>query len=408
MLSVLQLCTIGEPLFPNMKTLDVWAAGGWISFIPLFLSQRTTVISIGFDSNPPKAMVASMITTFPKLCPNLQEISLYSLPRDPMVTAAVSGMVLATNRNTLQCFRAGSPLTEEACEVVYKLPDLRLLSVVVDEDSSLPSVALPNLTSLIITYDHGNDWLQVFRGATFEKLQAVTFISNSEQIEGFLEAFERAALAASAQNALSQFSLYTSHSWNPNYSSLLRFTQLFRLDIDSSCDDGCSSTVDDDIVTNLARAMPKLQILRLGDTPCREIPIGVTAKGLVALADHCPDLHHLCIHIQVASLSSPPAMPRVTPDAGPAALRRDCALKDLEVGEIPIPEESVLTVALTLASIFPRIELINCVDGDWEKVLGAIHVSRRIINYTSEQQPLSIPRNNVTDTSPGAVVEGGS
>jgi len=43
-------------------------------------------------------------------------------------------------------------------------------------------------------------------------------------------------------------------------------------------------------------------------------------------------------------------------------------LVDLDVGEIPLWEESVSTVALTLAHIFPRIEAIRYVDENWEKV----------------------------------------
>ena len=66
--------------------------------------------------------------------------------------------------------------------------------------------------------------------------------------------------------------------------------------------------MDDNIITDLARAMPKLEILRLGDSPCDGIPIGVIAKGFVALADHCLDLSTLCIHFQVASLSAPAAI----------------------------------------------------------------------------------------------------
>ena len=99
--------------------------------------------------------------------------------------------------------------------------------------------------------------------------------------------------------------------------------------------------------------------LELGDPPCHEIPTGVTATGLMTLAHHCPDLSTLCIHFQLASLCAPPAISRVTSDVGFPALRRDCAMKNLEVGWIPVPEESVLVVALTVAHIFPRIEDIS-------------------------------------------------
>ena len=164
----------------------------------------------------------------------------------------------------------------------------------------------------------------------------------SEQIEDSLEAFERAVLAAPIQNILSEFYLFAWCSRNPNYSSLLRFTQLTDLVIHFSCDGGCSSRVDDEITTNLARAMPKLKILQLGDQPCSEIPIGVAvkAKGLVILASHCPDLDGLQIHFQVVSLSTPPVIVWATPTAGSTALRRVCGLRNLVVDREMIQRDS--------------------------------------------------------------------
>ena len=292
-LSVLQLCAIDEPFFPNLETLELWPiTGEFIPFIPLFLSPRTTTIAIAFIfPDLDIAMIPSMITAFPALCPNLRDITLRRLPRDPTITAAVSGMVLASNRNTLRQFHVSSPLTEEAREVIYKLPDLRGLSVVIEGNALLSSLTLPGLTNLIIKYRHDNDWLRMFHGATFGKLEAVTFHSRSERIGSFLEAFERVALATSVQNTLSKFQLRTSCSWNPNYSSLLPFTQLTHLIVGFSCNAGYSSTVDDDIVTHLAQTMPKLETLRLGNYPCGEILTGGHSQGIGGPRPSLPKPH---------------------------------------------------------------------------------------------------------------------
>ena len=74
-------------------------------------------------------MIASTVTALQTLCPDLQAIGLYSLPRDPMITAAVSGMLLVMNRNALQELYVDSPLTEAANEVLYKLPNLIMRSM---------------------------------------------------------------------------------------------------------------------------------------------------------------------------------------------------------------------------------------------------------------------------------------
>jgi len=386
----MQLCTINEPLFPKLKTLGWWGIReSYIPFIPLFLSPRTTSIYLTFAPNFPKAMAVSMIATLPTLCPDLQVITLHALPRDPIITAAVSGMFLITNRNTLQEFYVDSPLTEEASEVLYKLPNLRGLSVVIEKGTSLPSASLPNLVDLAITCDDEDDWPQLFHGATLGNLRSVTFSPQSEEIGDFLGAFERAALPLSVQNTLSDFCLDTSYSWNPNYSSLLPFTQLVDLNIQSSCDSGCSSRVDDDIIISLSRAMPKLVTLKLGDAPCGQITTGVTTKGLVALSHHCPDLLTLRIHFRVASLIDPPAIPGVVPSAGPAASWTDCSLMELDVGETPMPEGSELIIVLTLLHIFPRLDSIESFGERWEKVENAINSSRGIVDCSSKQPPLT-------------------
>ena len=409
--SVLQLRAINEPLFPRLKNLKLWGiTGRSIPFIPIFLSQRTAIIRFSFVlSNSPAAMVASMVATFPTLCPNLQKITLHPLPTDPMITTAVSEMLLANNRNILRSVHVDLPLTEEAREVISKLPNLQKLSVTVERETSVPSVVLPNLTRLTVKCDHNGDWLRMFHGATFGKLEVIAFYHTSGRIGDFLEAFERVALAASVQNTLSGFYLITSFSWNPNYSSLLPFTHLALLHIEFSCSDGCSSRVDDDIITNLAREMPGLDTLRLGKPPCREIPIGVTIKGLAILAKCCPDIDDLRIHFLVASLSAPPAIHGTTPDIGLAALRRDCALTGLCVGEIPMPEESVSVVAVTLARIFPHLEGIEYTDENWEKVADAICTSREIFDYSGEEFFSSLPRrSDFSNTSPGAALENGN
>ena len=391
--SVLQLCavnTISERLFPNLNTLTLWPPTyKFIPFIPSLLSPRTTVIDMTFRQHDfPILMVASMMTTFSTLCPNLQSVFLLPLPRDPMIVTAVSRMVLANNRNTLRNFTVDSPLTEEAREVVYRLPALCQLSLVIEKDTPLPSAVLPNLTRLVIKYDHESDWLGVFRGATFGKLEAVRFNCKSERIGDFLEAFEKVALAASVQDTLSEFYLLISYSWIPHYPSVLPFTQMKDLVIDFPCGHQCSSAIDDGIITDIARAMPRLKTLQLGGLPC-QASTGVTAKGLTVLAHHCPDLSSLCIHFQAASLGDPLTVAEMVYNVGSATLRRNYALKTSEVGETPVSEESVPFIALALSCIFPRLDYIDDVHRSWEKVMDSIRTSRQGADYSGEEYALS-------------------
>ena len=377
-LRVMQLCTIDKPLLPNLKVLTLRGIGGWlIPFIPLFLSPRIASVLFEFKFGLPEAMVASAITPLPTLCPNLQMITLDMLPLySPTITAAVSGIPLATDRDTLREFHVDSTLTEEASKVLYRLPNLRSLTVDIEKETPSPSASLPNLTELIIAcFNENSGWSRFFHGATFGKLESIAFYPQSQKTGDFLEVFKRAALSSSVQDTLSRFRLLANFRWNPNYSSLLPFTQMVDLEIEFYCDGECSR-LGDDIIISLSQEMPKLKTLKLGDGPCRQFTGGVTVNGLVVLAQNCPNLSLLRIHFQVASLCIPPASPGMTPGAESTVLRADCALTDLEVGDICFPKESVLMVALTLLRIFPQISRIYHNDGGWEKVWNAIYNSR--------------------------------
>ena len=69
----------------------------------------------------------------------------------------------------------------------------------------------------------------------------------------------------------------------------------------------------------------------------------------------------------------------------------DCALTDLEVGEISVSEESVLAVALALLSIFPRIETMDGASEGWAQVRNELNRSREIIDRSSKRRPFTTP-----------------
>ena len=402
-LSALQLCASNKPLFPKMESF--WcedATEAFIPFIPLFLSHKTTLIDIEFSEGLPTETIASMIIGLSKSCPNLERIALTVLPRDPVIIEAVSELLFACNQDSLQSFVVDSPLTEEAQQVVFQLPKLSELWAVIQGHRQIPPVTLPNLLSIDVEYDDHLNWLQGFCGAILGGLEDVCFRSESEQIGDFLGEFKSVALTTSTPTTLTRFAFKTSQPWDPDYRSLLPFTQLKVLHIEFSCNNHCSSRVDDNIIIDLARAMPKLEILRLGDTPCRTIG-GVTAKGLVALARGCCHLSKLRIRFQAASLveaATNTGVPALSDDET-TVRQQDCVLTDLEVGDIPILGNTVPIVALTLLWIFPRIERIDSTDGHWEKVMSTIRL-HQLADLSSKQHPLTMHSSNRNDTPIGA------
>ena len=334
-----------------------------------------------------------MIANILEPCPNVQDINLEYLPRDPMITAAVSEMFFAANRNALQEFHVDSPLTEEASKAVCKSQNLRRLSVAIEKGTSIPSVSLPNLTRLQIDCEDEGDVLQLLRGATFGELESVHFYIESRPTNDFLEAFKEAALSSSIQSTLSTICITANFPQDLDYSPLLPFTQLVDLDILFPCYDSCSG-VNDDTLIDLSRAMPNLQLLGLGSNPCRQFAGGATAKGLMALAHNCPNLSSLRVHFQVASLSDPPTSLETTRNTGYSASRTDCALMELDVGRMPVPEGSASMIALALLRIFPQIQITNFMDEGWDEVEDELRRSKEIIDCSSTTTSLylEIPR----------------
>ena len=380
-LLVLQFHLCGEPLLPNLKSLNLFGIwNGYIPFIPLFLSPQTTSISLHFpDDYYDGTAIASAIIALPTFCPSLQRVRLRLKPRDPLTTTTISGMLLALNRKILQKFEVYSALTDEGREVFRDLPDLQELQVRINGPSSLPTLGLPNLTKLSIEYNHDHNWLEGFRGATFGKLTSIYFDFSDHYygritIGNILETFESVASTTSIPATLSEFKVETSLLWKPNYRSLLPFTQLKVLSLEFDCSPpsstDCSCTLDDDIITDLARAMPKLEILRLSDSICWT-PTGVTTRGLAALACYCPRLSNLRIHFRPSSLD-PSKIPRAIRSYRSTNPQDGCALTCLDVGFMLLPKKFASKVSRTILRIFPHLGHIRCMKEDWREVIDAL------------------------------------
>jgi len=408
-LLALQFRTRNEPLLPRLERFECKnATGGFIPSVPLFLSPKTTNIIIGFIQSPATAMPMLAIARFPTLCPHIRHLVLKPLPKDPITTEAVSEMLLACNQDALQSFTVDSPLAEDACGVLYKLPKLRKLWTTIQGLTSLPLVTLPDLEEICVEWDSEYNWLQGFRGATIGKLKTIILRSTSEstKIGNFLEEFQSVALTTSIHNTLSKFNFYTSQSWAPNYASLLAFKQMAYLEIEFSCYNGCSSRVDDNTVINLAQAMPQLEILQLGKQPCRTAG-GVTFKGLITLALRCPRLSKLRVHFQANRLAEVTSATPPFPSKPTAVISQtNSALTDLQVGETPISGPAVLGVGLTLLQIFPEIHNLEYVGQRWGTVAETIRLFKRIgghIHHASKTHLLPLLMI-LGDTLPGNTV----
>lgn len=379
-LLALQLRAANDYFLPKLEYLGCVEVGeAFIPFIPAFISKKTDHINISFTDDSSALAIAFFISKIPTFCPNLECAVLKCLARDPAVIDAVSEMLLSCNQGSLRRFYVDSPLTKEAQKVICRLSELSGLWLVIQARTLLPTLALPNLKTIDVEFEDHLDWLEGFCGATLQRLEQAYFRTKSEKIGDLIGAFESVALSGSYQEALLALGFYTSHSWSPKYSSLLRFKQLKELEIEFPCDDDCSLEVDDNVITTLSQAMPKLELLRLGRDPC-QTPTGVTVNGLIGLARRCPHLSTLRVHFQAGSLvKAGTKAVQIAPSEGELVSQRGgCALKNLEVGEIPIPKRSASKIAFILLQIFPRLLKVEYLDSAWEPVAATVQDFRRI------------------------------
>ena len=152
----------------------------------------------------------------------------------------------------------------------------------------MPQNVTLNVIEIDVGYGHDHGWLQMFRTARFGELSSIRFFG-IDSLRCFLGAFDSVTQTTSITATLSRLLFFTPHGWEPNYLSLLPFTQLKQLVIEFSCMDDCTSKVDDDIITDLARALPELEIVRFEKFPCGK-PTGITAYGSAVLVRYYPRL----------------------------------------------------------------------------------------------------------------------
>ena len=147
----------------------------------------------------------------------------------------------------------------------------------------------------------------------------------------------------------------------------------------------------DDYTINLAQAMPEMEVLRLSKTPCH------TPHRHHGQRTDWPRLSKLRAHFQIASFVDAGTPSRL--DHEPVGWWGVCVLEDLEVGEIPIPGSSALTVTLTLLQIFPSLINIKYINQGWKTVADTIKHCRQILTFvkgssTAQSVHLAIPIDN--------------
>jgi len=158
---------------------------------------------------------------------------------------------------------------------------------------------------------------------------------------------------------------------NVSFASIIQtFRNLTNLNVPVSCrDDQCIFKLDDDNVTELATALPRLRSLLLGH-PCDNNTCSTTVACLLQISVRCLGLQSLEIHFNTTNIVDDLKNISEDPRFQELRLRPKCGLSCLDVDDMSLilEESDRETVAIGMLDIFPDLV---CCDG-WEEVIWEI------------------------------------
>jgi hypothetical protein len=244
-------------------------------------------------------------------------------------------------------------------------------------------VVFPSLKHLAICYREAGSWLHVLRNILTPTLQElhVGFLGSPPT---YLQTLGSSLLDARIDRTLTILEC-SSENVIPLTESgirpLLSFGRLTTLKLTNSCTkERCGVQLNDSIISELARGLPQLTSLVLGDIPCRSPTPGVTVASLVALSTNCVDLDFLRLHFNTNDIVS-----RGTTYANPQMHKFACKLRTLSVGSQPLPSEpnDILLATFTILYIFPHVETIAHKGGGWKQVERGVQLFRDVPRIVS-------------------------
>lgn len=360
-------------LLSNLQSLEWYSATETFSYIDLFLSARLTSLNVRVVPDIPN--VGSILASLP--VGTLEELRFLDSSEDRAVQDAISNSVLRTTA-ALRSIEVSSDLSDAAIRHITRLPNLSDASVSFGNMGQLSASAdttFPSLRTLETRVDNGGGWKYLMQNAKSldsTVLHSLSVLQPEEIVavfgflidEGFHRTMHRLSFAALQPCDL------IPHVLAP----LVKFRTLTRLSVTSSCDPTrCRSRLTNDVLAQLAEALPQLVELFLGATPCRSPGREITLAGLRPLSTHCIYLETVQIHFSALDIPTDIPDDALTNPSDQEPLGPNhCHLLQLVVGDLPVSasEDSLLIIAYFLRQLFPRLSKIvrTVPDSPWERV----------------------------------------
>ena len=363
--------------FPALKDLSWSIAECNIQHIDLFFSPHLESISIDpsyswINSEVPQSVppiLASAISTLP--APSLQSLLVDICHPDIHLgyfKVSLSSIILRCGPPLSQ-FASTIPLLDAAVNHLIHLPHLRILRIEGPppsySTSSLPLV-FPPLVEFTLVDGTARGWLSLL-----ERLEhSVPATQSATPLSKTKESLESLIIGSSLGPVIIDISLV---------SVIQIFRNLVCLTIEAYCDNEddegkCAFEFDDDDITKLAMALPRLRALILG-SPCSENTCATTAACLLQISVHCIELEKLEIHFNTTNIVDD--LKNISEDPRFQELRSlpRCTLWCLDVDQIPLDLDEPAgpeAVAKGMVDIFPSLVHCSGFDEVWDTISGGI------------------------------------
>ncbi|KAF8887136.1 hypothetical protein BD779DRAFT_530305 [Infundibulicybe gibba] len=356
----LSFCFHDQPIFPNLVKVFLRNNDDeTFPYIPMFLGPDIRHIRLNVSGD--SAAQNSMLPVLAKKCPSLIHFCLYT-PEGRCFPDTVRQMkYLLPQWGQLETLAVHS-LPEESLRIVAGLPHLRNLTLShVDNAyygnsfSPLPGTEVfPALQNLSITANSPVLCASLLKAAPDCPLEEFAFSLFGANPPVWHDLF--AALAKLCdKGALTTIRIddfaVESGGHGPNTTDELRLlfplTSLRRVLLTMRYGFG----IDDAFIPEMAAAWPHIQTLDIEvANVIREFgPQQLTLPGLIPLAELCPELQTLGIHVNATHICS---------NHFDLCLDSKSRVKALNVGRSPISETSVPWAAACLSAIFPQVRCL--------------------------------------------------
>ena len=350
------------PALPlNLRELNWRLDESNISFLPKFLSPHLTTIIITTDARrifPPEAVeiwrklpdevVPVMRSVIKMLPPSPQDVCIkLGVGPEPRLSKEFSTFTLGCGE-ALREFATNVVLSTQAIVHLMKLPNLYAWTT----EQGPPQVAdlihhgvpngvvslFPSLWDLDLRGEVAFEWLSLFEAA---KNRSPPWIL--------------------AGDSLSKICYH--HPTLPVDSSLvsrfLPFTDLVELQISMECMflGPCVSRFTDEDVERLTAALPKLEAVTLGESPCSSGTCPTTIRSLLSFSVHCPKLRYLNIHFRTTNLRADMLDLLAYAYSQGLHSRPKCILKTLVTKSMPLElsEYDPALLSMGMLMIFPSL-----------------------------------------------------